>query len=483
MSILDALRVQKANQRSIADLAALPQNEIIRMAQMGHIPADMVPVVISEKARMAKDMANMKAAAQVQGGMPTVIEQAMQQNAAAEAPSAAPSGGVADLPTGQMFQEQNFQSGGIVAFSGAEQSYVKGSTGLNVLASEMQDEMADPALDRYVNQFKALTASARQQSPEEAAYLEAIKKGSMSPEDKRQQQWMRLLQGSLGIMAGKSPYGLQNISEGLQPALAGYAEDIKGQRAQQREELKAASDIARAKRLEELGDITGGADLYKAAMDRQQRLAIAKDSQLGAKYADNYMAMKKQAGDVRPDEVLRDEGYRQFFKEYGYASGRTAAQERIASGAQATTAATAAGAQSVAAAGVAERFAGQAQDSVDKVLGKMASPESREYRRLQKESPEKAAEYRQRLVEARSKELAAASQTPGAAPRPAPGGSAPAAAAPAAARPAPAASAARQTAPVPIPQSQAELKNGVIYQTPRGPLRWDASSKQFFPVQ
>ena len=54
MSILDALRVQKANQRSIADLAVLPQNEIIRLAQMGHIPADVVPVVISEKARMPK---------------------------------------------------------------------------------------------------------------------------------------------------------------------------------------------------------------------------------------------------------------------------------------------------------------------------------------------------------------------------------------------------------------------------------------------
>lgn len=483
MSILDALRVQKANQRSIADLAVLPQNEIIRLAQMGHIPADVVPVVISEKARMAKDMANLQAASQVQGGMPTVIEQAMQQNAAAEAPPATPAGGVADLPTGQMFQEQNFQSGGIVAFNGAEQSYVKDSTGLNVLASEMENEMADPALTRYVNQFKAMTAAARQQSPEEAAHLEAIKKGSLSPEDKRQQQWMRVLQGSLGVMAGKSPYGLQNLSEGLQPALAGYAEDIKNQRTQQREELKAASDIARAKRQEELGDIAGGADLYKAAMERQQRLAIAKDSQLGAKYADNYVLMRKQAGDIRPDEVLRDEGYRQFFKEYGYASGRAATQASIAANQQATTAATAAGAQSVAAAAVAERFATQAQESVDKVLGKLASPESREYRRLQKESPEKAAEYRQRLVEARARELAGASQSPGASPRPSPGASAPAAAASAAARPASAASAARPAAPVPMPQSQAELKNGVIYQTPRGPLRWDASSKQFFPVQ
>ena len=51
MSILGALKVQKANQQSIADLAALPQNQIIRLAQMGQIPADVVPVVISEKAR------------------------------------------------------------------------------------------------------------------------------------------------------------------------------------------------------------------------------------------------------------------------------------------------------------------------------------------------------------------------------------------------------------------------------------------------
>ena len=57
MSILDALKVQKANQQSVSELAALPQNEIIRLAQMGQIPADVVPVVINEKARMAKDMA------------------------------------------------------------------------------------------------------------------------------------------------------------------------------------------------------------------------------------------------------------------------------------------------------------------------------------------------------------------------------------------------------------------------------------------
>jgi hypothetical protein len=55
MSILDALKVQKANQQSVSELAALPQNEIIRLAQMGQIPADVVPVVINEKARMAQE--------------------------------------------------------------------------------------------------------------------------------------------------------------------------------------------------------------------------------------------------------------------------------------------------------------------------------------------------------------------------------------------------------------------------------------------
>ena len=178
MSILDALKVQKANQQSVSELAALPQNEIIRLAQLGQIPADVVPVVISEKARMAKEAANMKAAAQMQqqgGKMPTVIEQAMQANAQAEAPQMPPGmpgampgaqaqapmqmppqaqpqaapqeAGVAGLPTGNMFQGQNFQAGGIVAFgdggsvpgyAGPEGSFVETPGGLNVLKEELE---------------------------------------------------------------------------------------------------------------------------------------------------------------------------------------------------------------------------------------------------------------------------------------------------------------------------------------------------------
>jgi hypothetical protein len=38
------------------------------------------------------------------------------------------------------------------------------------------------------------------------------------------------------------------------------------------------------------------------------------------------------------------------------------------------------------------------------------------------------------------------------------------------------------TGATPMPQSQAELQNGTVYQTSRGPARWDATKKQFFPV-
>lgn len=397
MSILDALKVQKANQQSVSELAALPQNEIVRLAQMGQIPADVVPVVISEKARMAKEMANLQAAQQMQqqgGKMPTVIEQAMQANAQAEAPQvpqqqpglpsampgaqaqapmqmppqgAAPQGapaepGVAGLPTGDMFNGQSFEAGGIVAFAGKGPSLVKSQdefAGLDeaiaraaanpaqqVMTEDqamaaLQGEAAAPApgsgpssLAEFIQQYRDLTSNARVESPEEIAYREAVKKGSMSQGDIDQQKYMRLLQAGLGIMGGDSPYAFTNIGKGSQEALKGYSEDLAAQRASKMLDLKTAAESARTRRGEELQDIQGGAKLYESYLDRELKKDIAKESQLGAKYADNYLAMKKAGGDQRPDEVIRDEGYRTFFQEYGFASGRAATQANIAAGSQ-----------------------------------------------------------------------------------------------------------------------------------------------------
>lgn len=411
MSILDALRVQKANQQSVSQLAALPQNEIIRLAQMGQIPADVVPVVINEKARMAKEEANMRAAMQMQqqGRVPTVIEQAMQANAQAESPTGLPAAmppaamqmpaqspmppqgqppqgvppqgqeqGVAALPTGDMFQGQNFQAGGIVAFNGGDGSFVEGPTGLMIPREEAQPPGQGPAsLAEFINQYKSLTAGSRTESPEEIAYREAVKKGSLSADDIKQQQWMRLLQAGLGILGGESPYAFTNIGKGSQEALKGYAEDVRAQQGQRMLDLKTAAESARAKRSEELQDIQGGAKLYESYLDRELRKDIAKDSQLGAKYADNYLAMKKASGDKRPDEAIRDEGYRVFFQEYGYASGRAA-----------TTAATAAAAQGVQNTGQERSARGTALKEWGDL--KISDPAKMEHRRLAKQDKENA---------------------------------------------------------------------------------------------
>lgn len=405
MSILDALRVQKANQQSIADLAALPQNQIIRLAQMGQIPADVVPVVISEKARMAKESANLRAAAQAQGGIPTVIEQAMQVNAQAEAPQAPaampgqapmqmpaqgamppamPQGapqdvGVAALPTGQMFQPQNFESGGIVAFNGEEGSFVETPGGLRVLREELQPApgQGPSSLADFIAMYRQSMAPARKESPEEKAHREAAIKGTLSEQDIKDQKYLRMLQAGLGIMGGTSPYAFTNIGQGSQEALKGYAEDLKAQNAQKLADLKTAADLARAQRQEQAQDVAGGSQLYGQYLDRELRREIARDSQLGVKYAENYLATKRAGGDKRPDEVIKNEGYNEFFARYGYAAARTE-----------QTAATAAAGQAVTQAGQTQRARSDAIREWNDL--KLSDPLKREYNRLATQDRENA---------------------------------------------------------------------------------------------
>lgn len=51
------------------------------------------------------------------------------------------------------------------------------------------------------------------------------------------------------------------------------------------------------------------------------------------------------------------------------------------------------------------------------------------------------------------------------------------------AKPAPAAAATPPVTPIAMPAKESELKDGVVYETRRGPARWDAKQKQFFAVQ
>lgn len=652
MSILGALKVQKANQQSIADLAALPQNQIIRLAQMGQIPADVVPVVISEKARMAQEAANLRAAQQVGGGeMPTVIEQAMRANAQQETPRAAETG-LAGIPLGPMFQEKNFKSGGIVAFQGggvpsadptknlgsgvysgadfrelpllAEEfpvpesqdsilqsyrhanellddpakfnefagqmkkqlnisdfeianrlakkrkelgaqidtsrpssearpatqadtnsyvydpndpsagykpgpgsidmdsyEYLRGVTERDAIYApeiaasraemaeryrQQQEQQAARAAERaaevekirkeygdeaaefyqkhgylapgaFVQQsapaavapeaarslvppaagLAAAAASptapaepvapvvrpAAQQSaglataltgrtstaegdegvaeaqraeaarraaaagqtptvapkgfeevlanirrayggpetagitPERKAYLDMLKAGSMSQRDIEKQQGMRLLQAGLGILGGQSPYALRNIAEGSKEALQGYAEDIRGQRAQKLAEAKSAAEIAELRRAEQRQEVNTALDVYGKQLDREQRAKLAAErTAVADRFARNYAAKMQKAGDKRSIEELLDEGYVRYLEEAGQA------QERIRQTAQ-----TAAAGQGVQLAGQQVTSQGQAQDARATALNAFLrlprdNPMAKEYRRL-----------------------------------------------------------------------------------------------------
>lgn len=340
MSILDALRVQKANQQSIAELAALPQNQIIRLAQMGQIPADVVPVVINEKARMAKEMANLQAAQQMQGGeMPTVIEQAMQENAQQESPM---DRGVATIPVDNMFQDKNFAGGGIVAFNGEDGSFVRGPTGLMMPPEDLDPQ--EEARVRRPRSLEEVLASVKSAyggddtaalTAERQAYLDALKAGSMSAEDRKHQKLFRLAQAGLGTLAGRSPHAFENIGKGSLEALAGYMGDVKAERAQSLAEKKAAADIADLRRAERRQEVGTGLDIYTKEIDREQRERLARErSATPDRYAKNYAIMKRNMGDPRSTEELLNEGYLRAFQEQAQALRRIESSADIATAGQ-----------------------------------------------------------------------------------------------------------------------------------------------------
>ena len=133
MGITQALKLQEG---PINALAQLPQQQLMAMAQQGRIPADMLPIILNEKAQMAQAAANMQAMQQPMP--PSVVEQAMAINAQSETPEISEQSmmdaepeqdmysmmdtGVASLPVDDSMY--NMAGGGIVAFqAGGDTSY------------------------------------------------------------------------------------------------------------------------------------------------------------------------------------------------------------------------------------------------------------------------------------------------------------------------------------------------------------------------
>lgn len=409
MSILDALRVQKAEQKSVRDLAMLPQQLIIQLAQRGDIPAEVAPVVINEKARIAEEKERMMAMAQSQGMPSTVLEKAMATNARAEnpqgiaqmAPQMAPQGapqapqggipgvvntpetqaaGVTGLPTGQMFAPQNFAGGGIVAFAGEGRSDV--DLGEIITQQQRQDPsfagMFAPADSedktafrrRYTSLADALkdvresTGEFRTESPEELAYME-YQKGQKprSEAEMRQQGWMRALEAGLGIMGGTSPYGLTNIGKGSEAALRGYGEDVKEQRRREAGALQTAATLARQKRLEGIEDVKEARRLLEKDIEAEYReRALTKDTDLRDSTKLFFNEMVAKGADPNDPRTMA-EARRKAYEYTGLAAQRVGTQQF----------------------GIESQNRREASNYVESRLGKQANPEALKMRRLEQE--------------------------------------------------------------------------------------------------
>ena len=216
MSIVQNLKILN---KPINELAMLPQETIMQMAQMGQIPTAFVAPILSEKAQQAQAGAN-AAAIMAQQQLPptTVIEDIIAQNAANETKEAMPEmqmpedSGIAALPVNEGMVPE-FAGGGIVAFeAGGDVDYSQfGEYGEELKRQEALRRM-------YLGENEALRA-------------EREGMGAAAKE----QRAMRLLEAGLGIMGGESPYALTNIGRGSQAALKGYAEDVAGQRKRKAE--------------------------------------------------------------------------------------------------------------------------------------------------------------------------------------------------------------------------------------------------------
>ena len=75
--------------------------------------------------------------------------------------------------------------------------------------------------------------------------------GEDATKARQEAKYMRLLEAGLGIMGGTSPYAFTNIGQGAIGAAKGYAEDIKGMRAEERERAKTLGALGMEK--EKLG--------------------------------------------------------------------------------------------------------------------------------------------------------------------------------------------------------------------------------------
>jgi hypothetical protein len=131
--------------------------------------------------------------------------------------------------------------------------------------------------------------------------------GEDATKARQEAKYMRLLEAGLGIMGGTSPYAFTNIGQGAIGAAKGYAEDIKGMRAEERERAKTLGALAMEK--EKLG-ITKAhyeSQAKLGAEENQIRRAILSKTPDQIRIIERYMsdpAFAKAFGEMSADKKM-----------------------------------------------------------------------------------------------------------------------------------------------------------------------------------
>jgi len=259
-----------------------------------------------------------------------------------------------------------------------------------------------------------------------------------------------LMSAGFNMAAEASQYGrpqsggllgslLQPAALGASKALPGYLADQKELRALTAARDKELAEITDRRRTEALSGVRtsqGTKDKEDARIERMDEKILAAEIELAKSkvtsetarlgrtpsdltiVANNYLQARRDLNDKRSDAVIRQEGIDKYIRDKARYDPTYAGQQSVAS---------------TAAANVAERYANQAQDSVDKALSDLASPESRELSRLRKPKATtetdaeyearkgRAEDYRADQIRKRAKELQeAAGGASSARPSPAP---------------------------------------------------------------
>lgn len=307
MSIAQNLKLLN---KPIAELAMLPQETIMQMAQMGQIPVAYVAPILEVKAEQAQTGAEIAAmAAQEQMPPGTEIERIIAQNAANEAKAAMPAmppmaqqmpmqmpedSGIAALPVDEGMVPE-YAGGGIVAFKTGdlvdEFDYKAAARDIDIASGRMPSYSGIySGLSGDAAAIKAAREEflgANQSVADLLAYNEAAEKRAEARA--RQQTGARLLQAGLLGLSGDSPYAFQNLGK-MAPAVEGYMGDIEKQEAAKEARSKAAIAAKAAARAEDEKSFTQALQELQArnrlideqkfragesALDRKNRLAVA----------------------------------------------------------------------------------------------------------------------------------------------------------------------------------------------------------------